>query len=210
MKVIQSGRTLRSQIWDQGKEIQDWDLYSLITLPAAINAAAGNLFFGDTEGTVGRQRTNMTRPGEVPGGTQFEVFGIGIKFLPPLTVLWTSINDALRDAWLVVKVNNSERWVKHLSAFFPATAITPSFSAAAGDNPVITDMGTYYQRPVDPTIVLQGGIAFEVRVFFNTNVAPLGSTVMGVVLNGLLDRGQIQLDPTVPTVVGNQMVPAAA
>lgn len=196
MNAIQSARTNRSQLWQTAKEMQDYSLYSFVTLPAAINASNGILFFGDTESTVGRQRTNMTRANEVPGKTNFEIFGIGLKFAPPLTVLWTTINDAIRDAFVVVLVNQAERRVYHAHEFFPATAITPSFSAAAGDNPVVTHQGGSYLLPVDPSIVVQGGVQFIVRVFFATNVAALGSTVMGVVCNGLIDRGDIQLDAT--------------
>lgn len=194
MVTIVSPRTQRSQLWQTGHELQDYGLYSLITLPAAINPANGNLFFGDTETTVGRQRTNLTRPGEVPGKTNFEIFGIGIKFLAPLTVLYTSFQDAIRDAWIQFQVNNAERWVRHLSEFIPATVTAPSFSAAAGDNPVITHQGLNFTMPVDPTIVLQGGVNFTVRIFFFTNVAALGNTVVGVYFTGLLDRGAIQLD----------------
>lgn len=199
MNNIQSARTMRSQLWQTGKELQDYSLYSFVTLPATITTANGILFFGDTESTVGRQRTNMTRANEVPGKTQFEVFGIGLKFAPPLTVLFTAINDAIRDAFVVVLVNQAERRVYHMHEFFPFTAVAPSFSAAAGDNPVLTHQGASYLLPVDPTIVIQGGVQVMVRVFFTTQVASIGSTVMGVVMNGLIDRGDIQLDAT-PTV----------
>lgn len=191
-----SGRTARSQLWRKGVEVQDYTLYSLVTLPAAINAANGILFFGDTESTVGRQRTNMTRSNEVPGKTNFEVFGIGIKFLAPLTVVYSSFNDAIRDAFVQLLVNNAERRVYHLSEFIPSAVIAPSFSAAAGDNPVLTHQGVSFLLPVDPTILLQGGVSVVLRIFFITNVAALGSTVVGVYFNGLLDRGDIVLDQT--------------
>jgi len=197
---VNSPRLMRSQMQPQiagGAEIQDARLYSYITLPAAINPANGNLFFADIEGTVGRQRTNMTRSGEVPGQTNFEIFGIGIKFLAPLTVLYTSYRTAILDAWAQLKVNQSERWVSHLGGLVEsASVIAPSFSAAAGDNPVMTQQSLSFVVPVDPTILIQGGVQFEFRIYFATNVAALGSTVMGVEFLGLLDRGDIQLDQT--------------
>jgi hypothetical protein len=194
---MQSARTQRSQLWREGVELQDYTLYSLITLPAAINPANGNLFFGDTESAVGRQRTNLTRPNEVPGKTNFEIFGVRIKFLAPITVVMSSYLTAIRDAYCVLSVNNAERRVYHLSEFLPATIHAPSFSAAAGDHPIVTHLGQTFDYPMDPTVVLQGGVAFTFRIFFVTDVAALGSTVLGVYFNGFLDRGNIKLDQTV-------------
>lgn len=196
MGAITSQRVQRSQLWRPGVELQDNSLYSLVTLPTPITAANGVLFFGDTEATVGRQRTNMTRSNEVPGKTNFEAFGIGIKFHAPLTVVYQDVLTAIRDAWLELRVNNSERRVYHLSEFFPHLTVNPSFSAAAGDNPVLTHQGTYFEVPIDPTIVFQGGVSLIVRVFFATAMATLSATVMGVYFNGLIDRGDVKLDQT--------------
>lgn len=193
---ILSPRVQRSQLWRNGIELQDQSLYSYVALPTPLTAAGGVLFFGDTESTVGRQRTNMTRANEVPGKTNFEIFGIGIKFLPPLTVLWADVLLAMRGAYLTLTVNNSERRVYHLSEFFPASVIAPSFSAAAGDNPVLIQQGTTYLHALDPTIVLQGGVSVVVRIFFTVDSAPLNTTIAGVIFNGLIDRGNVQLDQT--------------
>jgi hypothetical protein len=182
--------------WRLGQplEIQDQPLYSLITLPAAINPAGGNNFFADAAATVGLQRTNLTRPNQVPPGTNFEIHGIRIFFLAPITVLFTSYVTAIRDAFLVLTVNNSQRLTRHLRDFTVGTIYAPSVSAAAGDNPIVTDQGIDGVFALALPIPLQGATTFGVTVTFITDVAALGSTVMGVELLGLLDRGNIKLD----------------
>jgi len=180
----------------QRLEVQDQSLYSLVTLPAAINPAGGIAFFGDTEAAVGRQRTNLTRSNEVPGRTNYEVHGIGIKFTAAPTVLFSSINDAVRDAYLEFQTNNALRRVFHLSEFFPAAEVSHSFSAAAGDNPFVSHVGTYFVRNIALPVLLLGGVNFSVRIYFTTNVAALGNTVMGVYFEGIIDRGNIKLDQT--------------
>lgn len=177
------------------KEIQHQKLYSLVTLPAAINAAGGISFFGDTESTVGRQRTNMTRPNEIPGGTNYEIHGIGIKFTASPTVTFTNINTAVRDAWFQLKINNSERLVRHLTEFFPSATVNPSFSAAAGDNPVVPQVGVSFILPLAIPIPLVGAVNFTSQVFFITDAGTsLGNTVMGMYFDGLIDRGSVTLD----------------
>jgi hypothetical protein len=180
----------------KGLEVQHQKLYDLVTLPAAINAAGGIQFFGDTESAVGRQRTNLTRNNEVPGRTNYEIHGLGVKFTAAPTVVFSSVNDAVRDGWLELYINNSLRLVRHLTEFWPAVSYNPSFSAAAGDNPIVPHVGMYFILPLAIPIPLQGAVNFRVTVFFITNVAALGSTVMGCYLDGLIDRGPVQLDQT--------------
>lgn len=177
-----------------GLEVQDQTLYSLVTLPAAINPSGGINFFGDSESAVGAQRTNLTEPNKVPSRLNYEIHGVAIKFTAAPTVLYTSINDAVRDAYMSIVVANSERKRYHLTEFLPTTYMAPSFSAAAGDNPVLAEQGISFYRPLALPIPLQGGVNFTVRVFFVTNVAALGSTVMGVYFGGLIDRGNVKLD----------------
>lgn len=196
-----------SKLFRSGVEVQHNMLYSLVTLPATITATNGILFFGDTEGSVGRHRTNLTKPNEAPGSANFEIHGIGVKFTAAPTVLWTALNDATRDSFMVLIVNGAERLVKHLGEFLPAMAVLPSFSAAAGDNPVITHQGPYFVVPIELPILLPRGVNFTLRVFFATQVASIGSTVMGVFLNGLIDKGAIDLDGVKAPAYG---VPASA
>lgn len=206
MSQIMSPRLQRSQLLQNAGgdfELQDSEQYSLVTLPAAINPSGGVLFFGDTESAVGRARTNMTRAGEIPEKNAFEIFGVGLKFLPPFTVLWTSVLDAMRDAYITLVVNQSERGSWHMSRWFPSVALTPSEAAAANDVPVNTAVGRDFYKPMDPSIVLWGGVNFQLRVFFTTNVPALANTVLGVYFNGLMARGGVKLDvPQSSTATG--------
>lgn len=193
-----------SQMFNQGAreafmagqplELQDQPLYSLITLGAVINPAGGNNFFADASATVGLQRTNLTRPNQVPPGTNFECHGIRIFFLAPLTVVFADFVTAIRDGFLVLTVNNSQRLTRHLRDFTVGTIYAPSFSAAAGDNPVVTDQGIDGVFNLALPITIQDRTTFGVNITFVTNVASLAATVMGVELLGIMDRGNIKLD----------------
>lgn len=179
----------------QPLELQYQPLWSYVTLPAALNAAGGINFFGDAEATVGTQRTNLTRPNQVPNGTNYEVHGIRIIFSSvPVTVLWTSFITALRDAYLVFKVGTSDRLKLHGRSFLPSTIYAPSVSAAAGDNPVLTEQGYEAVIQLILPIPLADQTNFGVNMVFTTDVAALGNTVMGVQLEGLIDRGNIKPD----------------
>lgn len=181
-------------------ELQDQSLYSLITLPTPLTAAGGVAFFGDTIATVTPDRTNLDRSNQVPIGSTYEIHGIGIKFLAPLTVVFASFVTATRDAWLELFVNNSLRFRAHLREFLQAVAYAPSFSAAAGDSPIVTDQGIDGWRDLALPITINDYTNFNVRIFFATDVAALNNTVAGVWLGGIINRGNIKLDstPTVP------------
>ena len=191
-KIIQGA--LAAQGLGEPLEVQHQPLYSFVTLPAAINPAGGINFFGDAEATVGTQRTNLTRPNQVPNGTNFEMHGIRIIFAAPITVVFTSYNTAVRDAFLILTVGTSQRLKLHLRNFLPATIYAPSFSAAAADNPIVTEQGFESSIQLLCPILLQQQTNFGVNIVFVTDVAALGSTVMGVQLEGILDRGNIKLD----------------
>lgn len=191
-KMVQGA--LEADRLGQPLELQDQPLYSYVTLPAAINPAQGINFFGDAEATVGAQRTNLTRPNQVPNGTKFEMHGIRVIFAAPLTVLFTSYNTAIRDAFLTLTVGTSRRIQLHLRNFIQQTIIAPSFSAAAGDNPILTEQGYEAAKQLLFPILIQDQTNFGVNITFVTDVAALGSTVMGVQLEGILDRGNIKLD----------------
>lgn len=182
-------------------ELQDQPLYSLVTLPTPLTAAGGVSFFGDTVATVTLDRTNLDRPNQVPIGSTFECHGVGIRFLAPLTVVYSSFNTAMRDAYLQLTVNNSQRLTKHLSEFVSSSVLAPSFSAAAGDNPVLTQQGLDYYVNLALPISINSLTSFNIKVFFLTDVAALNATVMGVYMAGLLNRGNIKLDssPAVPS-----------
>lgn len=182
-------------------ELQDQPLYSLVTLPTPLTAAGGVSFFGDTIATVTPDRTNLDRPQQVPVGSTFEIHGIGIRFLAPITVLYTSFNTAMRDAWMELTVNQSLRNRLHLSQFVSSAVIAPSVSAAAGDSPVLTQVGLDYYINLAVPITINSITNFFIKVYFATDVAAINATVMGVYLAGLLNRGNVKLDssPAVPS-----------
>jgi hypothetical protein len=176
-------------------EVQDFPLYSYVTLPTPLTGA-GVQFFGDTIASVGIQRTNMTRPNQPIPGTNYEVHGIRVIFAAPLTVVFSSFNTAILGAAISIFVNNTLRFQRHLRSFLPASIYAPSFSAAAGDNPVVTDQGYDGVYPLALAIPIQGETNFSVTITFATDVAALNATVMGVEFQGLLDRGNIKVDQT--------------
>lgn len=184
-----------AQSGGQSLEVQDFPLYSFVTLPTPLTGA-GVQFFGDTISTVGLQRTNLTRPNQMLPGTNYEIHGMRLVFAAPLTVVFSSFNTALLGAAIQIFVNNTLRFQRQCRSFLPASIYAPSFSAAAGDNPIITDMGYDGIYPLSVPIPLQGETNFSVTITFATDVAALNATVMGVEFLGLIDRGNIKVDQT--------------